>query len=86
MENKLLINHFKIVAIGHKLCFKSTQPVALDLSKALIAHSDFIQDIKLYSGEYPVVKTTIYCRGMANIQNFLEISTVRKIFENEINS
>lgn len=86
MENKHLISHFKIFAIGHKLSLKSTQPVAMEISKALIADSNFIQDIKLYAGVYPTITTTIYWKERANIDRFLELVSVRKILETEMNS
>ena len=85
MENKLLITHFKIVTIGHKLIFKSTETVAKNIRNALMVDSDFIQDIKFYHGDYPTIKTTIYCKGMASTSTLLELGSVRAILENELN-
>lgn len=84
MENKHLISHFKIFAIGHKLSFKSNETVAKDIREALIADSNDIQDIKLYHGDYPVIKTTIYCKAMATTDHLLKHPSVRTILEKEL--
>jgi len=85
MGNKLLIDHFQIFALGHRLSFISNETVCKGIRMALITDSDYIQDIQFYFGAYPTVKTTIYFKGMAKIANFIEIGSVRKILENELN-
>jgi len=86
MDNKLLINHFKIFVIGHKLSFKSNEKVAKDIRNVLMEDKANIQDIQLYFCEYPIVKTTIFCKGMANTSTLLELGSVRTILENELNN
>lgn len=86
MENKLLIDHFKIFALGHRLSLISSETVYKSIRMALITESDYIQDIQIYFGAYPAVKTTIYYKGIANTDNFLEMGSVRKILENELNN
>ena len=86
MDNKLLINHFKIFVTGHKLSFKSNQTVAKDVRNALMPDSDFIYRVNLYFGKYPTIKTTFYCHNITNIDNFLSILSVRTILETELNN
>ena len=78
--NNQIINQFNITASGNKIFFQSDEKTANDIRLALVLDSDFWEDIQRDFGSFPVVKTTIYLKGTANIDKFLEIGSVRKIF------
>ena len=85
MENKHLISHFKIFATGNKVSFKSNETIAREVRKALMVDLSFIQDIKLYMGQHPTIKTTIYYKFLPTTSTLLEVGSVRAILENELN-
>jgi hypothetical protein len=67
-----------------KIIFKSDEKTANAVKLALIINSSFWNDIQRDFHSFPIVKTTIYCKHKANIDNFLEINSVRSAFLNAL--
>jgi hypothetical protein len=67
-----------------KIIFKSDEKTANAVRLALIMDSSFWDDIQRDFHNYPTVVTTIYCKQKANIDNFLELHSVRSAFLNAL--
>ena len=83
---KGIIERFSITVDNErlpKIIFQSDEKTANAVRLALIMYSSFWDDIQLDFKSFPIVKTTIYCRHKANIDNFLELHSVRSAFTKE---
>lgn len=67
-----------------KIIFKSDEKTANAVRLALIMDSAFWDDIQRDFHSYPTVVTTIYCKHKANLDNFLELHSVRSAFLNAL--
>ncbi len=67
-----------------KIIFLSDEKTANAVRLALIMDSAFWDDIQRDFHSFPIVKTTIYCKHKANIDNFLELHSVRSAFLNAL--
>lgn len=82
-----VIEHFSISVDNSrlpKIIFKSDEKTANAVRLALIMDSAFWDDIQRDFHSYPTVITTIYCKNQANLDNFLELHSVRSAFLNAL--
>ena len=82
-----VIERFSILANNErlpKIIFKSDEKTAKAVRLALILDSSFYDDIQRDFHNFPTVLTTIYCKSKANIDNFLELQSVRSAFQNAL--
>lgn len=87
MKNEKIIEHFSIEAHSGKLpkiTFKSDEKTSNAVRIALITDSAFWDDIQRDYHNFPIVLTTIYCKGNPNISKFLELHSVRTAFIKEV--
>jgi len=81
--NDAVIDRFCILVENSrlpKIVFKSDEKTANAVRLALIMDSAFWDDIQRDFHSYPTVVTTIYCKHKANLDNFLELHSVRSAF------
>ncbi|MFW5805945.1 MAG: hypothetical protein ACOCVX_05390 [Bacteroidales bacterium] len=87
MNKGAIIERFSISVDNErlpKIIFLSDEKTANAVRFALIMDSAFWDDIQRDFHNFPIVKTTIYCKHKANIDNFLELHSVRSAFLNAI--
>jgi hypothetical protein len=85
IQTAALLENFSISVNNErlpKIIFKSNEKTSNAVRLALIIDSDLWDDIQRDFHNYPTVVTTIYCKHEANLENFLELHSVRSAFLN----
>lgn len=76
----VVTEHYSISANNDQIIISSDQKTANAVRFALVVNNQFWDAVQSDIRNYPTVVTTIICKGKANLDNFLELQSIREAF------